>query len=142
HIQRRQPMKISSIRRRRAALVAAATFGLTLAAGAFAKDLQLLNVSYDPTRELYREYNAAFADHWQKTRGQQVAVEASHGRSGKQARSALDGLEADVVTLALAYDIGSIAERAKLFPGSWQERLPNNRAPYTSAIVFLVRKRN
>src|SRR5690606_24436301 len=126
----------------RAALVAAATFGLTLAAGAFAKDLQLLNVSYDPTRELYREYNAAFADHWQKTRGQKVAVEASHGGSGKQARSVIDGLEADVVTLALAYDIDSIAERAKLFPSSWQQRLPNNSAPYTSTIVFLVRKGN
>ena len=135
-------MKISSILRRRAALVAAATFGLTLAAGAFAKDLQLLNVSYDPTRELYREYNAAFADHWQKTRGQKVAVEASHGGSGKQARSVIDGLEADVVTLALAYDIDSIAERAKLFPSSWQQRLPNNSAPYTSTIVFLVRKGN
>ena len=120
----------------------AAVFGLALAAGVIAKDAQLLNVSYDPTRELYRDYNAAFARHWQATKGQKVSVETSHGGSGKQARAVIDGLEADVVTLALSYDIDSIAERARLFPANWQKRLPENSAPYTSTIVFLVRKGN
>ena len=126
---------------RRSLLVLAASFGLTLAVGALAKDARLLNVSYDPTRELYREFNAAFARHWQETRGQKVEIENSHGGSGKQARAVIDGLEADVVTLALAYDIDSIAER-KLIAPDWQKRLPQNSSPYTSTIVFLVRKGN
>ncbi len=122
--------------------VTAAAFGLALAVGAVAKDAKLLNVSYDPTRELYRDYNAAFAQHWQKTKGQKVNIETSHGGAGKQARAVIDGLEADVVTLALAYDIDEISSRAKLFPANWQQRLPNNSSPYTSTIVFLVRKGN
>ena len=117
-------------------------FGLTIAAGAVAKDVKLLNVSYDPTRELYRDFNAAFAKDWQHKKGQKVEIETSHGGSGKQARAVIDGLEADVVTLALAYDIDSIAQRAKLFPANWQKRLPENSSPYTSTIVFLVRKGN
>jgi len=117
-------------------------FGLTVAAGAAAKDVKLLNVSYDPTRELYREFNADFAREWQQKTGDKVEIETSHGGSGKQARSVIDGLEADVVTLALAYDIDSIAQRAKLFPENWQSRLPDNSSPYTSTIVFLVRKGN
>ncbi|RYG12283.1 MAG: sulfate ABC transporter substrate-binding protein [Burkholderiales bacterium] len=117
-------------------------FGLTVGVGAMAKDIKLLNVSYDPTRELYRDFNAAFAKEWQRKKGQKVEIETSHGGSGKQARSVIDGLEADVVTLALAYDVDSIAQRAKLFPANWQKRLPENSAPYTSTIVFLVRKGN
>jgi len=117
-------------------------FGLTLAAGAAAKDAKLLNVSYDPTRELYRDFNAAFAKDWLAKKGQKVEIETSHGGSGKQARAVIDGLEADVVTLALAYDVDSIAQRAKLFPANWQKRLPENSTPYTSTIVFLVRKGN
>ena len=133
-------MKISSIPvALRTALLA---FGLTVAAGAVAKDVKLLNVSYDPTRELYKDFNAAFAKDWLQKKGQKVEIENSHGGSGKQARSVIDGLEADVVTLALAYDIDSIAQRAKLFPANWQKRLPENSTPYTSTIVFLVRKGN
>jgi sulfate/thiosulfate-binding protein len=105
-------------------------------------DVTLLNVSYDPTRELYQEVNAAFARHWQATAHEKVSIRASHGGSGRQARSVIDGLEADVVTLALAYDIDEIAERARLLPTDWQKRLPNNSSPYTSTIVFLVRKGN
>ena len=101
----------------------------------------LLNVSYDPTRELYKDFNAAFAKHWQGKTGQTLAVRQSHGGSGKQARSVADGLEADVVTLALGYDIDALAER-KLIPADWQKRFPNNSSPYTSTIVFLVRKGN
>jgi sulfate/thiosulfate-binding protein len=104
--------------------------------------VSLLNVSYDPTRELYQAYNAAFARHWQQVAGQKVAVKQSHGGAAKQARAVIDGLEADVVTLALAYDIDEIAEKAKLLPSDWQKRLPNNSSPYTSTIVFLVRKGN
>lgn len=107
-----------------------------------AKDIKLLNVSYDPTRELYTEYNAAFAKYWQQKTGDTVKIDQSHGGSGKQARSVIDGLAADVVTLALAYDVDAIAEKAKLFPATWQKRLPGNSAPYTSTIVFLVRKGN
>jgi sulfate transport system substrate-binding protein len=109
---------------------------------ASAKDVKLLNVSYDPTRELYTEYNAAFAKFWKEKTGDTVTVQQSHGGSGKQARSVIDGLQADVVTLALAYDIDAIAEKAALLPKDWQKRLPNNSAPYTSTIVFLVRKGN
>lgn len=104
--------------------------------------VQILNVSYDPTRELYRDINARFAQRWQAAAKQQVTVRMSHGGSGKQARSVIDGLPADVVTLALAYDIDEIASRAKLLPANWQQRLPNNSAPYYSTIVLLVRKGN
>jgi sulfate/thiosulfate-binding protein len=107
-----------------------------------AADVTLLNVSYDPTRELYQDFNAAFGKHWKEKKGQTVSVKQSHGGSGKQARSVIDGLEADVVTLALAYDIDAIAEKSGLLPKEWQSRLPNNSAPYTSTIVFLVRKGN
>ena len=102
----------------------------------------LLNVSYDPTRELYQEINAAFLKDWQAKGGAPLEIQQSHGGSGKQARSVIDGLEADVVTLALAYDIDAIADKAKLLPADWQKRLPNNSAPYASTIVFLVRKGN
>lgn len=107
-----------------------------------AKEISLLNVSYDPTREFYVEINAAFAKSWQAKTGNSVAVRQSHGGSGKQARAVIDGLEADVVTLALAGDIDAIASRAKLLPVDWQKRLPYNSAPYTSTVVFLVRKGN
>ena len=103
---------------------------------------ELLNVSYDPTRELYKEFNAAFAAYWKKETGEDIRIEASHGGSGKQARSVIDGLEADVVTLALAYDIDEISAKADLLPKDWQARLPHNSSPYTSTIVFLVRKGN
>jgi sulfate/thiosulfate transport system substrate-binding protein len=103
--------------------------------------VQLLNVSYDPTRELYQDFNAAFAKHWKAKTRQDVTVQQSHGGSGKQARSVVDGLPADVVTLALAYDVDAIAN-AGLIPRNWQTRLPNNSSPYTSTIVFLVRKGN
>ncbi len=102
----------------------------------------LLNVSYDPTRELYADVNAAFAKSWKARTGQTVTINQSHGGSGKQARSVIDGLEADVVTLALAYDIDALAEKGKLLPEGWQKRLPQNSAPYTSTIVFVVRKGN
>jgi sulfate transport system substrate-binding protein len=105
-------------------------------------DQTILNVSYDPTRELYQEFNAAFAEHWEEKTGETVTVRMSHGGSGKQARAVIDGLEADVVTLALAYDIDAIAERTTLIPGDWQSRLAHDSAPYTSTIVFLVRKGN
>lgn len=109
---------------------------------ASAADITLLNVSYDPTRELYQDYNAAFAKYWKGKTGDNVTVKASHGGSGKQARGIIDGLDADVATLALAYDIDAIQEKAKLIPKDWQKRLPNNSSPYTSTIVFLVRKGN
>ena len=102
----------------------------------------ILNVSYDPTRELYQEFNAAFAKHWQAKTKEAVKIQQSHGGSGKQARSVIDGLEADVVTLALANDINAIAEKAKLLPVDWQKRLALNSTPYTSTIIFLVRKGN
>jgi sulfate transport system substrate-binding protein len=123
-----------------ALLCLAAAIGGTSVASA--KDVTLLNVSYDPTRELYVDYDKAFAKYWQAKTGDVVTVQQSHGGSGKQARSVIDGLEADVVTLALAYDIDSIADKAKLIPADWQKRLPHNSAPYTSTIVFLVRKGN
>lgn len=107
-----------------------------------AKDVTLLNVSYDPTRELYAEYNTAFAKYWKGKTGDNVTINQSHDGSGKQARAVIDGLQADVVTLALAYDIDVIAEKAKLLPVDWESRLPNNSSPYTSTIVFLVRKGN
>ena len=106
------------------------------------KNITLLNVSYDPTRELYQEFNAAFAKYWQGKTGEVVTVNQSHGGSGKQARAVIDGLEADVVTLALAYDIDEIHQKAKRIPADWQKRLANNSSPYTSTIVLLVRKGN
>lgn len=106
-----------------------------------AKD-SILNVSYDPTREFYRGYNELFAKHWKTKSGKEIEINQSHGGSGKQARSVIDGLEADVVTLALAYDIDSISEKSKRLPAGWQKRLTHNSSPYTSTIVFLVRKGN
>src|SRR6185436_17608464 len=100
------------------------------------KSATLLNVSYDPTRELFTDYNALFAKYWEGKAGQKVTVNQSHGGSGKQARAVIDGLPADVVTLALAYDIDAIAERGKMLPADWQKRLPNNSSPYTSTIIF------
>jgi sulfate/thiosulfate transport system substrate-binding protein len=115
---------------------------LLLGIGGAQAQVTLLNVSYDPTRELYQDYNAAFAKYWQSKAGEKVTIRQSHGGSGAQGRKVIDGLEADVVTLALAYDIDEIAERAKLLSSGWQKLLPNNSAPYTSTIVFLVRKGN
>jgi sulfate transport system substrate-binding protein len=116
---------------------------LFCAAGvSWAASLELLNASYDPTREFYVDYNAAFAAHWKATTGQAVKIKQSHGGSGKQARAVIDGLRADVVTLALAYDIDAIAMHGQLVSSNWQTRLPQNSAPYTSTIVFLVRKGN
>jgi sulfate/thiosulfate transport system substrate-binding protein len=112
------------------------------ALAATAKEIKLLNVSYDPTRELYQDYNIAFARYWKDKSGETVKIEQSHGGSGKQARAVIDGLEADVVTLALAYDVDAIAEKARLLSADWQKRLPYNSSPYTSTIVFLVRKGN
>ena len=109
---------------------------------ATAKDITLLNVSYDPTREFYSELNAEFAAAWKAKTGDTLQVQASHGGSGKQARSVIDGLEADVVTLALAYDIDAIADKGKLLPANWQSRLPHNSSPYTSTIVLVVRQGN
>jgi sulfate/thiosulfate transport system substrate-binding protein len=125
------------------AILALPAFALVSPASAAApKAVTLLNVSYDPTRELYQDVNTAFAKYWQQKTGDKVTVKQSHGGSGKQARSVIDGLDADVVTLALAYDIDAIAEKGKLLPADWQKRLPNNSAPYTSTILFLVRKGN
>jgi sulfate transport system substrate-binding protein len=123
------------------ALALATALGLTAAGGARA-DQTLLNVSYDPTRELYADYNQLFAKHWEAKTGEKVTVNQSHGGSGKQGRAVIDGLEADVVTLALSGDIDAIYERAQLIPKAWQKRLPNNSCPYTSTIVFLVKKGN
>jgi sulfate/thiosulfate transport system substrate-binding protein len=105
-------------------------------------EVTLLNVSYDPTREFYDAYNQEFAQYWKKQTGEDVAIRQSHGGSGKQARTVIDGLPADVVTLALAYDIDALASKGKLLPANWQGRLPHNSSPYTSTIVFLVRKGN
>jgi sulfate transport system substrate-binding protein len=120
----------------------AATLGAVAPTIAAAKDVTLLNVSYDPTRELYQEYNAAFAKYWKAKTGDNVTVKASHGGSGKQARSVIDGIDADVVTLALAYDIDEIAEKAKQLQPDWQKKLSHNSSPYTSTYIFLVRKGN
>jgi sulfate transport system substrate-binding protein len=126
------------------------TLAFTLLLGAAAapllgqsqKPVTLLNVSYDPTRELYEDINQQFASYWKGKAGQEVKIRQSHGGSGKQARSVIDGLEADVVTLALAYDIDQIAAKGGTLPAEWQKRLPNNSSPYTSTIVLLVRKGN
>lgn len=108
----------------------------------FGKNVELLNASYDPTRELYQDFNTAFAAYWKQKTGDTVVINQSHGGSGKQARAVIDGLDADVVTLALAYDIDAISEKSGLIPKNWQSRLPQNSAPYTSTIVFLVRQGN
>ena len=127
----------------RTALLASATaVTLAIAAPVQAKDVELLNVSYDPTRELYEDYNKLFAAYWLKKTGDKVTVKQSHGGSGKQARSVLDGLQADVVTLALAGDIDVLATQGKLLSENWATRLPLNSSPYTSTIIFLVRKGN
>jgi sulfate transport system substrate-binding protein len=121
-----------------ATLLALSAIGVPLAHA----DVTLLNVSYDPTRELYQAFNAAFARQWQVTTGEKVTIRQSHAASGKQARAVIDGLDADVVTLALAGDIDEIANKGKLVPTDWQKRLPHNSTPYTSTIVFIVRKGN
>ena len=115
---------------------------LSLYLFANARTIELLNVSYDPTREFYKEFNGEFIKYWEKKTGDKVVLTQSHGGAGKQARAVIDGLKADVVTLALAYDIDAIAEKTGLLPANWQTRLPNNSSPYTSTIVFLVRKGN
>ncbi len=123
------------------------TLGLIVAFGMFVRvraqgGVTILNVSYDPTRELYQDYNKAFVQYWKAKTGQTVTIQQSHGGSGSEARAVIDGLPADVVTLALAYDIDAIAQKAKLLPENWQSRLPDNSTPYTSTIVFLVRSGN
>ena len=107
-----------------------------------AAEINLLNVSYDPTREFYKDYNELFAKYWKEKTGDTVNVKQSHGGGGKQARAVLDGLEADVVTLAISYDIDQLYNRRKLIPENWQSQLPNNSSPYTSTMVFVVRKGN
>ena len=132
-------MRFRTIPVRRFLLLA---LGLCFLGAASAKDVTLLNVSYDPTRELYADFNKAFAAYWKGKTGDVVTVRQSHGGSGKQGRSVIDGLEADVVTLALAYDIDEIQQKSGVIAADWQKRLPNNSSPYTSTIVFLVRKGN
>lgn len=123
-------------------ILAIALLGASISLSAFAAEVTLLNVSYDPTRELYQDFNFAFAKYWQAKTGDTVTIKQSHGGSGKQARSVIDGLSADVVTLALSYDIDEISAKGRLIPKEWQKRLPHNSSPYTSTIVFLVRKGN
>ena len=142
-------MSTRSVQRRRSVFRVAAwsAVGLLLTSAlapvvAHAREFTLLNVSYDPTRELYQDFNKAFEAHWKARTGDTVKIKQSHGGSGRQARSVIDGLDADVVTLALAYDIDEIAQRTKALPPDWQSRLPHNSTPYTSTIVFLVRKGN
>jgi sulfate/thiosulfate transport system substrate-binding protein len=132
----------SPTRTRRAIVLAATALAFAAPAAQAQKDITLLNVSYDPTRELYVDVNKAFAAHWKAKTGDTVTIKQSHGGSGKQARSVIDGLDADVVTLALAYDIDELHNKAQLIPADWQKRLPNNASPYTSTVVFLVRKGN
>ena len=122
--------------------ILALTLGVTAGAQSAPKPVTLLNVSYDPTRELYEDFNQQFAAYWKNKTGQEVTIRQSHGGSGKQARSVIDGLQADVVTLALAYDIDQISEKGGLLPADWQKRLPDNSSPYPSTIVLLVRKGN
>lgn len=126
----------------RSAIASLLGFAILAAGASHAAEITLLNVSYDPTRELYQDFNAAFAKQWKAKTGDTVTVKQSHGGSGKQARAVIDGLEADVVTLALAYDVDALHEKAQLIPADWQKRLPHNASPYTSTIVFLVRKGN
>lgn len=129
-------MKIKGVLAAAAALLALSTSAPAIA------DRQLLNVSYDPTREFYREFNASFAEHWRQQNGETIRIRQSHGGSGSQARAVIDGLDADVVSLALAYDIDAIAERTDLISEGWQSNLPRNSSPYTSTIVLLVRQGN
>ena len=126
---------------RKSLLWAVLGVAVTISSFGVKADTSLLNVSYDPTRELYKDFNAVFANHWKKQTGETLAIKTSHGGSGKQARAVIDGLEADVVTLALAYDVDAIAQKGLIAP-NWIKRLPDNSAPYTSTIVFLVRKGN
>ena len=134
---------VRTFSRHRVLALAAAAGLAVVSAGALAQTtISLLNVSYDPTREFYQEFNAAFIKHWKAQNGQNVSIKQSHGGSGKQARGVIDGLEADVVTLALAYDVDALNKNGGLIPADWQTRLPQNAAPYTSTIVFLVRKGN
>src|SRR5262249_41048152 len=136
------PIRSQRTRKMKKFIAAIAASALLLSATAQAAGVTLLNVSYDPTRELFKAENAAFIAQWKQKTGQDVTINQSHGGSGKQARSVIDGLDADVVTLALAYDVQSIADIAHLLPNNWQSKLPDNSAPYTSTIVFLVRKGN
>ena len=124
------------------AIALLAAFSITAPTLASAKDISLLNVSYDPTRELYQDFNAAFSKYWLAKTGDKVTIKASHGGSGKQARSIIDGLDADVATLGLAYDVDQLYEKGRLIPKDWQKRLASNSSPYTSTIVLLVRKGN
>lgn len=137
---------MTTMRRYLAGLVALSALAVVAAASSWTAaakaDTTILNVSYDPTRELYQDYNEAFAKHWKETTGETVVIKQSHGGSGKQARAVIDGLPADVVTLGLAFDIDEIADKAKIIAPDWQSRLPNNSTPYTSTIVLLVRKGN
>lgn len=126
---------------RKSLLWAVLGVAVTISSFGVKADTSLLNVSYDPTRELYKDFNAVFANHWKKQTGETLVIKTSHGGSGKQARAVIDGLEADVVTLALAYDVDAIAQKGLIAP-NWIKRLPDNSAPYTSTIVFLVRKGN
>ena len=135
-------MRIDKLRKSTVAFVVAAAFAAVVGAGVASADTSLLNVSYDPTRELYKAINAAFAEDWKAKTGETVTVQASHAGSGAQARAVIDGLTADVVTLALAADIDAIAAKTGKIPQNWQTRLPNNSDPYTSTILFLVRKGN
>ncbi len=123
-------------------LIFATALSLAVTTSIQAKEVNLLNVSYDPTRELYKEYNPVFAKYWKAKTGDDVTVNQSHGGGGKQARAVLEGLEADVVTLAIAYDVDQLYQKRKLIPENWQTLLPNNSCPYTSTIVFIVRKGN
>ena len=129
-------------RTRRHALMLGLTLGLMGFGSVAHAQTALLNVSYDPTREFYQDYNAAFIKHWKAATGETVSIKQSHGGSGSQARTVIDGLDADVVTLALAYDVDALNKNGGLIPADWQKRLPNNAAPYTSTIVLLVRKGN
>ena len=122
--------------------IVATVLAAALTSAAYADSTRLLNVSYDPTRELYKGINTAFAADWKAKTGQTITIDMSHGGSGKQSRAIIDGLDADVATLALAYDIDVIAQKAKLISAGWQKRLPENSSPYTSTVVFLVRKGN
>lgn len=133
-------MKTSQLKK--AIKLTALAAAIAITGDAFAKEIKLLNVSYDPTRELYKEYNAAFAKEWKQKTGDDVVVNQSHGGSGAQSRAVIDGLQADVVTLALAGDIDPLVKNGKLLPENWITRLPQSSAPYTSTIVFLVRKGN
>lgn len=135
-------MNFNRFSRRKALWLGASLTAAALAGAAHAADVTLLNVSYDPTRELYQDYNTAFAKHWKAETGDNVTIKQSHGGSGKQARAVIDGLEADVVTLALAGDVDQLHKNGNLIPADWNKRLKDNSAPYTSTIVFLVRKGN